>query len=218
MTGVDGLQFRLFGPFEVRRCGELIASGGGKRRAVLAVLLLSPNTAVSAGRIRDLIWGEQAPPSAFNLIQGYVSDWRSLLTPGRAARASGGRLLSTSTGYRLDVDTDECDLLRFAALADAGGSAALDDPRKARTLLNDALQLRRGPALMDFVADCLEPAAAGSRQSATKSISAGPRRSFTASLSSVRALRGSSAAARAPASASAPKRSTSHSSASTRSR
>ena len=160
MAGVDGLQFRLFGPFEVRRRGELIASGGGKRRAVLAVLLLSPNTAVSAGRIRDLIWGEQAPPSVFNLIQGYVSDWRSLLTPDRAARASGGRLLSTSTGYRLDVDTDECDLLRFGALADAGGSAALEDPRRARTLLGEALQLRRGPALMDFVADCLEPAAA----------------------------------------------------------
>ena len=160
MNDSDGLQFRLFGPFEVRRGGELIASGGGKRRAVLAVLLLSPNAAVSAGRIRDLIWGELAPSSVFNLIQGYVSDWRSLLTPDRAARTSGGRLLSTSTGYRLDVDTDECDLLRFGALADAGASAASGDPIKALAFLREALQQRRGPALMDFVADCLEPEAA----------------------------------------------------------
>jgi DNA-binding SARP family transcriptional activator len=47
---MDRLEFRLLGPFEVSSGRRMILSGGGKRRAVLAVLLLSANEAVSVER------------------------------------------------------------------------------------------------------------------------------------------------------------------------
>ena len=55
---MDQLEFRLLGPFEVRNGRRMILSGGGKRRAILAVLLLSANEAVSVERLIDALWGE----------------------------------------------------------------------------------------------------------------------------------------------------------------
>jgi predicted ATPase/DNA-binding SARP family transcriptional activator len=148
---VDALEFRILGPFEVRRGDQLLAGGGGKRRGLLAVLLLSANKAVSVDRLSAALWGDDAPRSATNLIQGYVSDWRSLLDPERASRSSGHRLLSTPSGYQLSVAEDECDLLRFTVLAREGQQAVdRGDLLTARRLLRGALEQRRGPALADF--------------------------------------------------------------------
>lgn len=63
---MDQLEFRLLGPFEVSSGRRMILSGGGKRRAILAVLLLSANEAVSVERLIDALWGETAPASAVN--------------------------------------------------------------------------------------------------------------------------------------------------------
>jgi predicted ATPase/DNA-binding SARP family transcriptional activator len=148
---VDAVEFRLLGPFEVRRESQLLAGGGGKRRALLAALLLSANRVVTVDQLSQALWGATPPRSASNLIQGYVSDWRSLLEPDRAPRSSGRRLLSTPSGYRLDVAPHECDVLRFRALAGEGRRAAsAGDLLSARRLLREALQEWRGAALADF--------------------------------------------------------------------
>ena len=122
---MDQLEFRLLGPFEVSSGQRMILSGGGKRRAVLAVLLLSANQAVSVERLIDALWGETPPASAVNLVQGYVSDLRRTLEPDRPPRASGRRLVS-SHGYRLVVSEDECDLMRFERLARQGRRSPCD--------------------------------------------------------------------------------------------
>lgn len=148
---MDAVEFRLLGSFEVRRESQLLVGGGGKRRALLATLLLSANRVVTVDQLSQALWGAAPPRSAGNLIQGYVSDWRSLLEPERAPRSSGRRLLSTPSGYRLEVAQDECDVLRFRALADEGRRAAsTGDLLTARRLLRVALQEWRGPALTDF--------------------------------------------------------------------
>src|SRR5689334_3652230 len=145
---MDQLEFRLLGPFEVSSDRRMILSGGGKRRAVLAVLLLSANEAVSVERLIDAVWGETAPASAVNLVQGYVSDLRRILEPDRAPRASGQRLVS-SHGYRLIVGENECDLMRFDALLGKAGSARESgDLSAASWLLSRALSEWRGAPLL----------------------------------------------------------------------
>lgn len=150
---MDQLEFRLLGPFEVSNDRRMILSGGGKRRAVLAVLLLSANEAVSVERLIDALWGETAPASAVNLVQGYVSDLRRILEPDRPPRASGQRLVS-SHGYRLMVSENECDLMRFDALiAKAGAAREAGDLSAASWLLGQALGEWRGAPLLDFAAE-----------------------------------------------------------------
>ena len=150
---MDRLEFRLLGPFEVSDGRRMILSGGGKRRAILAVLLLSANEAVSVERLIDALWGETAPASAVNLVQGYVSDLRRILEPDRPPRASGERLVS-SHGYRLVVSEDECDLMRFdALLGEAGAARETGDLSAASWLLSRALGEWRGAPLLDFAAE-----------------------------------------------------------------
>jgi predicted ATPase/DNA-binding SARP family transcriptional activator len=163
---MDWLEFRLLGPFEVSGGGRTILSGGGKRRAILAVLLLSANEAVSVERLIDALWGEAAPASAVNLVQGYVSDLRRILEPGRPPRASGQRLVS-SHGYRLAVREDECDLMRFhLAVGQAGAAREASDLPTASLLLSRALGEWRGAPLLDFTAEQFMPAAAARLQEA----------------------------------------------------
>ncbi len=157
---MEAWEFRVLGPFEVRRGDGLVADGGGKRRGLLAVLLLSANRTVSPARLVEQLWGDRPPRSATNLVQGYVSDWRGVLDPDRAPRSSGDRLLSTGAGYLLRVEPQECDLLRFAGLVQQGRRAvAADDLLDARRLLGNAVRERRGPALADFAGTPLGDAA-----------------------------------------------------------
>src|SRR4051794_15178289 len=145
------IEFRLLGPFEVRRQGRLVADGGGKRQSLLALLLLSANRIVTTDVLTTAMWGEHAPRSATNLVQGYVSYWRNALDPHREHRVSGDRLTSATGGYCLRVAVEECDLLRFRAHAVEGRRAvALDQPYDARRLLRAAISERRGPALAAF--------------------------------------------------------------------
>ena len=148
---MDAHEFQVLGPFEVRRGGRVVDAGGGRRRALLAVLLLSANREVTAGRLIEAVWGQEPPDSAANLVQGYVSKWRTVLEPHRAPRESGERLASTASGYILSVATDECDMLMFESLR-RDGIRAIDDGDllTGRRLLRDALAQRRGPALQEF--------------------------------------------------------------------
>ena len=160
------LEFRLLGPFEVSGGQRIILSGGGKRRAILAVLLLSANEAVSVERLIDALWGETAPASAVNLVQGYVSDLRRVLEPNRPARTSGQRLVS-SHGYRLVVSEDECDLMRFdALLGKAGAARETGDLSTASWLLSLALGEWRGAPLLDFTGEPFASVAATRLQEA----------------------------------------------------
>ncbi len=54
------MDFRLLGPLEVLDNGRSIQLGGPKQRALLAVLLLHANDVVSAERLVDELWGDDA--------------------------------------------------------------------------------------------------------------------------------------------------------------
>jgi DNA-binding SARP family transcriptional activator len=76
------LDFRLLGPLEVFDGERAVVIGSGKRRSLLALLLLHGNEVVSADRLIDGLWGESPPPTAAKGLQVYVSQLRKELHNG----------------------------------------------------------------------------------------------------------------------------------------
>ena len=105
------MEVLLLGPFEVRREGRRVELGGPKQRALLAMLALHANESVSAERLAMTVWGEDVP--AVNAVRVQMSRLRTAL-------GEPSVIATTTTGYRLDVDPDNVDALRFERLARAG--------------------------------------------------------------------------------------------------
>jgi DNA-binding SARP family transcriptional activator/DNA-binding beta-propeller fold protein YncE len=143
------LEFRLLGPLEVTAGGREIAVGAGKRRALLALLLLHRNSVVPAERLIEELWDGRPPPTASKSLQVQVSQLRKELAS--PAGANGSLLLTRAGGYVLEVDPDSIDIARFERTV-AEGQEALADGRPADTAarMREALALWRGPALVDF--------------------------------------------------------------------
>jgi DNA-binding SARP family transcriptional activator/tetratricopeptide (TPR) repeat protein len=123
------MDFRLLGPLEVVENGAALDVGSAKPRALLAVLLLNANRAVSRDDLVDALWGGRAPGTAQKALQVYVSQLRKNL--GRE------RILTRALGYELRVEPGELDLERFMQLA-------------SNQDYEEALRLWRGTPLADF--------------------------------------------------------------------
>jgi YVTN family beta-propeller protein len=137
------MEFRILGPVEVRDDGRLVRLGGGKQRAVLALLLLNANRVVASERMIELLWGERPPATAATALHGHISSLRKALGPDVIATRPPGYVLETAIG--------ELDLERFEWLQ-AEGRDALErgDPGRAAERLRAALGLWRGEALSDI--------------------------------------------------------------------
>src|SRR5215212_9849845 len=137
------MEFRLLGPVEVRDDGRVVRLGGGKQRAVLALLLLSANRVVASERMIELLWGERPPATAATALHGHISSLRKALGPAV--------IETRPPGYVLELGIGELDLERFERLR-AEGRDALEggDPAGAGERLRAALALWRGEALGDI--------------------------------------------------------------------
>ncbi|MFY1633280.1 AfsR/SARP family transcriptional regulator [Solwaraspora sp. WMMB335] len=114
---------RLLGPIEVVVDGQPLQLGHARQRSVLAVLAIEANRVVSRAQLAERVWGDDAPASVTNLLYGYIGRLRTLLTPTCGAV----RLERRTGGYRLAVDENAVDLLRFRRLvaqARAAGTGA----------------------------------------------------------------------------------------------
>ena len=137
------MQYRILGPLTVAKDGSEVVMGSGKQRALLALLLLHANEAVSTDRLIDELWGESRSSSATKVLQNYVSKLRRLL--------GEGVLITRAHGYELRVEPGELDLDRFDDLVAEGRRAlAAGDPERAAAVLAEALALWRGPPLADL--------------------------------------------------------------------
>jgi predicted ATPase/class 3 adenylate cyclase len=131
------MEFRILGPLEVRDGDRSIPFAGRKPRALLGVLGLHANEAVSTARLAEELWGERAPATAEKLVQGYAHALRKQL---------GDALVTRARGYALRVGEGELDLFEFARLREQ----ARDLPvATASEVLTRALSLWRGRALAD---------------------------------------------------------------------
>ncbi len=135
----EEMEYRILGPLEVEDDGRILKTGGAKQRAVLALLLLNANTAVSRDRLIDEVWGEQPTGTASTGLQVLISQLRKEL--GHDA------IVTRPPGYLIQLQAGELDLDRFE---DAVSRARAAAPAEAAELLRDALSLWRGPALADL--------------------------------------------------------------------
>jgi DNA-binding SARP family transcriptional activator len=139
------------------RQGCVLDIGAGKKRMLLAVLLLHANEIVSSDRLIDELWGVHPPATAPKILQGYVSQLRKVLANeagGQDPAAAGGVLVTRPPGYALQLERGRLDADHFADLLARGRAAlAADAPHDASLLLNQALGLWRGAPLADFTFD-----------------------------------------------------------------
>jgi predicted ATPase len=120
----------MLGPFEVRVDGGALADVPGARlRGLLIALALEPGRVVPKARLVDWIWGENPPSDAANALQRLVSRLRKVLPEGS--------IDGQPNGYRLVVEPDAVDAVRFERLVGDGA-------------LREALALWRGAAMQDI--------------------------------------------------------------------
>ncbi|MEN8114258.1 MAG: BTAD domain-containing putative transcriptional regulator, partial [Actinomycetota bacterium] len=108
-----------------------------KQRSVLALLIANRGRAVSADRIVDDLYGEDAGGGARRSVQTFVSMMR---------RELGDAVTGTSDGYVFDAPREAVDASRFEDLVTAGLDVLEDHPERAAVILRDALGLWRGEA------------------------------------------------------------------------
>ncbi|MBA3428766.1 MAG: winged helix-turn-helix domain-containing protein [Actinobacteria bacterium] len=142
------LEFRILGPLAVRTDGAAVPIGGPKQRALLALLLLSPNRVVARDRLVGELFAAQSVNSADHALRNQVSRLRKVLG---LASAGEPRLTARAPGYLLRVEPGELDLERFEQLA-AQGREALEsgDPAAAADALRAAEALWCGRPLADL--------------------------------------------------------------------
>ncbi|MEU7836775.1 MULTISPECIES: BTAD domain-containing putative transcriptional regulator [unclassified Nonomuraea] len=147
------MRFEILGPARaLGEDGEPIALGGPRVRGLLTLLALDAGRVVGAERLAAALYGPQPPEGVANALQAQVS---------RLRRALGkDRVEFHPAGYRLAADPQDVDAHRFERLAGDGRLAlGAGDPRRATSLLREALALWRGAPLSD--APHAEAAAAG---------------------------------------------------------
>src|SRR5262245_33293565 len=133
------MEFRVLGPLEVEEEGRMLKLGGAKQRALLGLLLLHANEAVSRDRLIDELWSSTPPETASAAIQVYVSQLRKEL--GRET------IVTQAPGYLVRVGEGALDVERFETIV---ASARGAPPEVAAELLRQALGLWRGPPLAEL--------------------------------------------------------------------
>ncbi|HKE75536.1 MAG TPA: BTAD domain-containing putative transcriptional regulator [Acidimicrobiales bacterium] len=128
--------------------GPLTVDGDGSRlppreQVVLAALTVRRGEVVAAETLADAWWGEQVPATWTKALQGCVVQLRKVL---------GAATIETRPpGYCLVLPADEVDAGRFERhVARARELLTLGDPDRAAYLLEEALGLWRGRALVDL--------------------------------------------------------------------
>lgn len=100
------MQIQLFGGVSAMNInGRTLDVGPAKCQAVLAVLALSPGSAVPVTRIVEMVWGGDAPRTAEKTLQSYVTRLRKGLGALSISRIG--------SAYRLDIEPAAIDASRF---------------------------------------------------------------------------------------------------------
>ncbi|MCA2211303.1 AfsR/SARP family transcriptional regulator [Jidongwangia harbinensis] len=139
MDGGARLRVTLLGEFEVTRDGAALPVPGTRLQGLLVRLALAGGRAVEPGVLVDAIWAEDPPAGPGPALQTLVSRLRRALT---ATGPADGVVAQVVGGYRLAVDPDDVDALRFERLAAAGRERLrAGDPDAANAALAGAVAL-----------------------------------------------------------------------------
>jgi LuxR family transcriptional regulator, maltose regulon positive regulatory protein len=138
------MEVRLFGELEAVAAGVPVPVRGAKQRILLALLALQRGQPVSADRLIDALWGDGQAANPANALQAQIGQLRRTLGPAA--------ILTTEAGYALAAGPDEVDVVRFEQLVAKGQRLAADgEMEPASAALGEALRLRRGEPLAEFI-------------------------------------------------------------------
>jgi predicted ATPase/DNA-binding SARP family transcriptional activator len=137
------MDFAFLGPLRVRHGGTDVALGRPRHRALLAVLLARLGSPVTYDRLVSDLWGDAGPANAVPMLHVRMSQLRkAIAATGVDAHAV---VVTTRSGYRLDVDPSTVDAHRFTErVRSARNAAARGHHEAAGSLLREGLDLWRG--------------------------------------------------------------------------
>lgn len=126
--------------------GDLTIDGGRlspKERSLLAALVLRAGNVVSPPELADAVWGDEPPSTWPKQLQAFVV---------RIRRALGSTSIATTRGgYRLRVDPDSIDAIRYERLIESAAiQRANGDPARAIDVLERAASLWSGVPYSDL--------------------------------------------------------------------
>lgn len=136
------VEFSVLGAVRARLGERELNLGGPRQRAMLAMLLLTPDRLHPVDELVAGVWGEEAPARANHSLSVYASRIRDVLQ-----RTGAGRdCVSWSGGYRLRLPSScRVDLTEFERLSRLASTDP--DPVSAATTARRALDLVDGPLL-----------------------------------------------------------------------
>ncbi|MFI7232574.1 BTAD domain-containing putative transcriptional regulator [Nonomuraea angiospora] len=133
-TKDGGLRVNVLGPLEIWQGTTPVALSANRLRTMVALLAMSAGETISVERLAHALWGDYPPFNPRRSVQTYIARLRHEL--GRQA------IYSLPGGYRLEIEFDHVDALRFRhLLAEAALSRGTG---RERECLQEALALWRG--------------------------------------------------------------------------
>jgi DNA-binding SARP family transcriptional activator len=140
------IKYAILGPIELCDGACMVAVSGPRQQALLALLLLNANHALSYDRLIDALWGGLRPAGALKRLQAAVVRLRRTLDGEGAEDESA--LRTVTGGYLLTVRPGELDAEVFQTrVEDARRALEAGDTARGRDGLREALGMWRGPAL-----------------------------------------------------------------------
>ncbi|WP_246613800.1 BTAD domain-containing putative transcriptional regulator [Paractinoplanes bogorensis] len=127
---------------------EIEQDPGPRQQAyLLALLLVSAGSPLSTTELISLIWGDDPPVSAVNILQKYVGALRRLLEPELSPREPGSFVQRRGAGYIFRAPPPVLDVVAFREEVRAARSElAQDRPAAALDRYLAAVTLWHGPA------------------------------------------------------------------------
>lgn len=141
----DDFHFVLLGAVRAFRDDVEIRVGPPQQQAVLSMLLLNSEHAVSMAKLVEALWGDRPPNRAVTTIRTYAWQLRKLLEPDPV----GPRvLMSVGGGYQMTVPRSALDVRRAESLLNEALRARTEGHnQQADHLLGAALRMWRGDPL-----------------------------------------------------------------------
>jgi DNA-binding SARP family transcriptional activator len=135
----------LYGSLSVTSADEIVQITPPQERTLLASLAVEAGSPVPVEVIAANVWGDEPPrtwPGSLWTLTGRLR---------KRLRSEAPLIVTEPSAYRLAINPDDVDLLRFDSLLRAGLTAVRSGRRRqARDLLAEAEQLRRGAPLADI--------------------------------------------------------------------
>jgi DNA-binding SARP family transcriptional activator len=143
----------ILGPLVITVGDYADAPSAPKLRTVLTTLALHAGQVVPTSSLIGELWDDEPPNSGLTTLQTYILNLRKMLAAatGRPiAEISRELLITRAGGYVFEIATCGLDFHRYNSMVAAGRELiAAGDDRGGVSMLDRALRLWRGPAMVD---------------------------------------------------------------------